>query len=311
MTKKPLISIITPSLNRADMIATAIESVFNQDYPYIEHIIMDGGSMDGTLDVVKRYSHLEIISEPDQGLYDAINKGIQLARGEIIGLLNTDDCYEPNVFSQLAECFQRHPEAFAVCGGSSYFVDQDQREDTILRLPPITQDDLPERLTIGIPAINSFFFRKAAFDTIGYFDLGYRLASDRDFLLKFACAGLSLVSFSEDVYRYRSHPGSLTIYNVWKPLLLDELLRLAAVYSQPNIKAPIRIACLKWENVYTLDVIGHFIRRRDFRSAFQYFFRTSRRHWWWPIYFMFSFPLKVVRYLRGNKSVLLSKSISG
>ena len=96
--KLPIITIITPSLNRAKFIEEAIKSVLNQDYPPVEHIIMDGGSTDGTLDILNSYSHLTVISQPDHGMYDAINKGIRMAKGNIIGIRNSDDYYEPNFF---------------------------------------------------------------------------------------------------------------------------------------------------------------------------------------------------------------------
>ena len=98
----PKVSIITPSYNRAGMIETAIQSVLSQNYPEVEHIIMDGGSTDGTLEVLKKYPHLRVVSEPDQGMYDALNKGLNLAHGEIIGFLNTDDFYAPGVFAKIA-----------------------------------------------------------------------------------------------------------------------------------------------------------------------------------------------------------------
>ena len=78
--KEYTISIITPSFNRCGMITQAIESVLAQNYPHFEHIIVDGGSTDGTLDILSKYSHLKIISEPDKGMYDALNKGLNIAR---------------------------------------------------------------------------------------------------------------------------------------------------------------------------------------------------------------------------------------
>ena len=83
-----------PCLNRVNLIREAIESVLAQDYPNFEHIVIDGGSTDGTLDVLREYRHLKLISEPDNGLYDAVNKGIRLAQGELIGWLNSDDVYD-------------------------------------------------------------------------------------------------------------------------------------------------------------------------------------------------------------------------
>jgi len=96
--KLPLISIVTPSLNQGAYIEEAIKSVLNQQYPNFEHIIIDGGSTDGTIDILKKYDHLIWVSEKDNGQSQAINKGFKRARGEIIGWLNSDDYYEPGAF---------------------------------------------------------------------------------------------------------------------------------------------------------------------------------------------------------------------
>ena len=96
---QPLISIITPSYNRAEMIREAVESILVQDYPSMEHIIIDGGSTDGTLSILKQYPPLKIRTEPDNGIYDALNKGLGIANGEIIGFLNTDDFYTQDTFN--------------------------------------------------------------------------------------------------------------------------------------------------------------------------------------------------------------------
>src|SRR5689334_8323683 len=95
----PLLSIITPCLNRSTYIADAVESVLKQDYHNFEHVIMDGGSTDPTLSILGRYPHLQVFSEKDQGMYHALNKGIAKVRGEVIALLNSDDVYEPGIFS--------------------------------------------------------------------------------------------------------------------------------------------------------------------------------------------------------------------
>ncbi len=209
-------------------------------------------------------------------------------------------------FRKLHKDFLQYPDAEAVCGGTSVFVKKAGREEIILHTHPITNEDLLFRSTIGIPSINSFFFRQAVFSKIGFFDLGYRLASDRDFLIRISYAGLTIVSIAEEVYRYRSHPDSLTIYDVWKPLILDENLRLAAFYTNQNDNIPIRKACMKWEKFYTLEIIGHFLRKKDIHLAKKYFFRASRRYWWWPVYFLGVFPFRIVTYLLHKKSAMLA-----
>ncbi|MBA4385687.1 MAG: glycosyltransferase, partial [Anaerolinea sp.] len=107
--KPPKISVITPSLNRAGMIADAIESVLAQNHPHFEHIIVDGGSTDGTLEMLTKYPYLHVISGKDRGMYDAINRGLEIARGEIICFLNSDDLLPPNVLPIIVRALETQP----------------------------------------------------------------------------------------------------------------------------------------------------------------------------------------------------------
>ena len=116
----PRLSIITPSLNRARYIEEAIESVLRQNYSDIEHIIIDGGSTDGTFEILARYPHLKTISEPDNGMYDALNKGLNIATGEIVGFLNSDDVYAENIFLLVVKQFE-NPEIQATAGRARFF----------------------------------------------------------------------------------------------------------------------------------------------------------------------------------------------
>jgi glycosyltransferase involved in cell wall biosynthesis len=127
-----LVSIITPCFNRAGLVADAVESVRQQDHPDVEHIVMDGGSTDGTLEVLGRYSHLRVFSQPDEGIYDALNKGLRLARGEVVGFLNTDDLYERGIFGTVAQAFRDDPEIDALVGGASIFYERPQGERVML-----------------------------------------------------------------------------------------------------------------------------------------------------------------------------------
>jgi len=166
--KLPIITIITPSLNRAKFIEEAIKSVLNQDYPKVEHIIMDGGSTDGTLEVCKKYPHLKVISEPDDGLYYAINKGLMIAKGEIIGVLNTDDYYDPNIFGLIAKTFVKNPNIDAVSGGSIVFeTDTQGNKKKLLEHECIYPHNLLRRATIEESSFNAWFFRKRLFDDLG------------------------------------------------------------------------------------------------------------------------------------------------
>lgn len=112
MENLPLISLITVVYNGVKTIEQTIQSVINQNYKNIEYIIIDGGSTDGTLDIIKKHEEYitEWISEPDKGLYDAMNKGISKANGEIIGMINSDDWYELNTVELIVEAYRKNPE---------------------------------------------------------------------------------------------------------------------------------------------------------------------------------------------------------
>jgi glycosyltransferase involved in cell wall biosynthesis len=206
-----LISIVTPSLNRAAYIAEAIESVLHQDRADFEHIIVDGGSQDATAEILQRYPHLRVINEPDRGLYDAINKGIGLAKGEVIGFLNTDDCYEANVFGTIAQLFEENPNADALVGGSTIFRETQSGERQALAcFSARPERDLLTQVSTGLPPFNGWFFRKELFQRIGYFNIRYQYSADRDLLIRMALMGVKYLCVDQHVYRYRQHPDSLT-----------------------------------------------------------------------------------------------------
>jgi len=130
----PLVSVVTPSYNQGHFIEENILSVKSQDYPNIEHIIVDGGSTDETVEILKRYEgtyNLRWVSEPDEGHADAGNKGFAMAKGVIIGWLNSDDVYfDRGTISAVVEAFQKHPEADIIYGDCAYIWE----DGTILRV---------------------------------------------------------------------------------------------------------------------------------------------------------------------------------
>lgn len=123
MKNYPKISIVTPSYNQCEFIEDNIQSILNQKYPNFEHIIVDNCSNDGTIEIIKKYSHLNWISETDGGQSEAINKGFKKANGEIIAWLNADDYYCLNVFNRVAKYFVNNKDIMWVYG-NSHFVDK-------------------------------------------------------------------------------------------------------------------------------------------------------------------------------------------
>ena len=207
----PRLSIITPSFNRARYIEEAIESVLRQNYSDIEHIIIDGGSTDGTLEILARYRHLKTLSEPDSGMYNALNKGLNIAGGEIVGFLNTDDVYAENIFLPVLKQFE-NPEIQATAGRAGFFEQTKEKiPNNIFELPPPIPSRLVDESIIGLTIFNAWFFRKSLLVDIGGFDPKYKISGDADIILRLAMKGMRYTILDFVVYAYRKHSDSLTM----------------------------------------------------------------------------------------------------
>src|SRR3989337_3125219 len=154
---KPLVSIVTPSYNQGSFLEETIRSVLGQDYPHLEYIIVDGGSSDGSGEIIQRYSDRLAwwISEPDQGQTDAINKGFSRAKGEIFAWLNSDDTYLPGAVSEAVSFLSSHPEVGMVYGDANLIDDSGK----VIGKFPARQTDY-RRLMRGfvhVPQQSTFF----------------------------------------------------------------------------------------------------------------------------------------------------------
>ena len=180
----PRISVSTPSFNQARFIGQCIRSVQEQDYPNVEHIIFDGGSTDGTLDVLRRYENVvRWKSEPDKGQSDAINKGFRAVTGDIVGWINSDDWYTRGAFRQVADYFHKHPEADFVYG-NCFFTDADGRVLRRFRTMPYKWEWLLfTGLLIPQPG---FFVRRRVLEDCGLLDIAFRNVMDYEWWLRIA-----------------------------------------------------------------------------------------------------------------------------
>jgi glycosyltransferase involved in cell wall biosynthesis len=180
-----LVTIVTPSFNQAQFLEATILSVLNQDYPTIEYFVMDGGSTDGSLEIIKKYTHRLAgwVSEKDQGQTDAINKGFARAHGEILAWLNSDDTYEPGAVSKAVEYFHDHPEVGLVYGESNFINEQGQ----IIGRFPAAQTNY-QRLKRGYVHIpqQSAFFRANLWHQVGPLDSSFYFAMDYDLWVRLA-----------------------------------------------------------------------------------------------------------------------------
>lgn len=178
------ISIVTIVYNNKNSIAECIKSVLAQTYPEIEHVLVDGGSTDGTLEIIEKYKDDlgYFVSEKDNGLYDALNKGIQKCTGDVIGILHSDDFfYDRDTLKKVADTFEK-TEADLVYAKGKYV----DREDTtkIKRLYP-AKDYKLKYLNFGwIPLHTTIYVKKEVFEKYGLYDLKYSIASDYDISLR-------------------------------------------------------------------------------------------------------------------------------
>jgi len=179
------LSIITVCYNSASTIRDTIESVFSQDHCDIEYIVIDGGSKDGTQAIVESYGERisRFISEPDKGLYDAMNKGVALATGDVIGILNSDDFYEDSTSaSSVVKAFERHSESDVVFGDVVFVNAPDlQKVTRFYRGNRFT----PWKLRFGwMPPHPATFIRKSAYTKVGLYSLKYRISADYEFFVR-------------------------------------------------------------------------------------------------------------------------------
>lgn len=179
------ISIITVVYNCARTIQGCIESVLAQDYSDIEYIIVDGGSKDGTVDIVKGFGDriAKFVSEKDKGIYDAMNKGIRMATGDVVGILNADDFfYDTNTISQVATAFKADPGLDATIADIVFVNDDNTR---VLRHYSAGKWR-PSKFAWGfMPPHPSFFCKRHLFNELGYYKIDYKIAADYELLIRY------------------------------------------------------------------------------------------------------------------------------
>ena len=179
------ISIITATYNAAKTLESAIQSVINQTYAHIEYIIVDGGSNDETLSIIDKYRPFihQFISEPDKGIYDALNKGIEMASGDIIGVLHADDLLDDDTTIETISQVFNNNNMDAIYGDLEYVQFQDPNK--VVRYWK-SKDFKPSLLKTGwMPPHPTLFIRKNIFDEIGCYRLDFKISADYDFILRF------------------------------------------------------------------------------------------------------------------------------
>ncbi len=236
MGEMPLVSMVTPSYNQGIFLEQTIRSVLEQDYPNIEYLVIDGGSTDESVAIIQRHASQIAYweSQPDRGQAHAINKGLQRARGEILGWLNSDDVLFPGTVSRVVEQFSRHPDVGVVYGHL-------ERIDATGRLvpTPILPKDRVEfgpAYVIGECVVNQpgSFWRRSIMDEVGLLDEHLAYALDYEYWIRMALTGVRFKRLPETVALFRLSAGSKTVGQT--AAMAEEQLRvLDEVLAAPGL----------------------------------------------------------------------------
>lgn len=238
------VSIITSCFNRKATIAQAIESVLVQDYPDIEYIVVDGASTDGSLEIIRKYRSriAKIISEPDKGMYEAINKGVRSATGDIIGLLHSDDfLFAPNTISHLTAEFEKTNADFVY--GNGLYVDFNDTDKVIRNW--IGGNYSKWKVRHGwLPLHPTCYIRKECFKRYGLYDESYKIAADSDFLVRYLYeADLKVTYLNEYIVRMRM--GGLSTDSRRRKQMWDEDIRMYKSHGFPAL--PTKLMKMAWK----------------------------------------------------------------
>jgi len=209
----PSITVVTPCLNAARTLPEALESVRSQGYPRLEHVVVDGGSTDGTRAILEAAEGVDFVSEPDRGLSHAMNKGIARASGELIGWLNADDIYLPGALDAVGRALAERPDARWATGRCRII---DARGREIRRGVTAYKNAWLGRYSFGRYLLQNFisapatFVRREAFDEVGLFDERYRISMDYDLYLRLARRHDPLI-LDRELACFRMQEGTLSM----------------------------------------------------------------------------------------------------
>ena len=302
---RSLISIITPTYNAGNTLAETLRSVEGQMNECTEHLLIDACSSDGTLETSRAFGWLNVTSEPDQGIYDGMNKGAALASGEWLLFLQADDWLPEGALEAYRHAITIHSDADMICGSSKAI----KEVDGTWRPVWFVENDLHKRLTVenvalGEPMINARLIRKECFQRLGGFSTGYSLASDRDFLIRAALQGTKQIEIPEMTYQYRWHAGSSTMTegNELTNRLSGENLAIAKKYLR-QLSGVERSAVRRWHDKLTIQAGMNALESYDWGGLVTACLEGFRANRLWPASFVAVLASSLPGFLmRGGKT---------
>lgn len=206
----PKISIVTPSYNQGQFLEETILSVLSQDYPNLEYIIIDGGSTDNSVDIIRKYEDRLAywVSEPDKGQSDAINKGFRMATGDILAWINSDDCYAPYTFQTIVDFFEKHKEVDCLYGDLIHI---DPKGGTLNRTKCIVYDYKMHLYGACLIPQPTTFFRKKVIDIVGYLDVNLQYQMDFEFFVRMGSKKIKFANIPKTLAFFRLHPHAKNV----------------------------------------------------------------------------------------------------
>jgi glycosyltransferase involved in cell wall biosynthesis len=261
MEHYPLISIITPSYNQAGFLEETIQGVLGQDYPHKEYLVIDGGSSDGSIEIIRRYAQQISywVSAPDRGQSHAINKGFATAKGEVLAWLNSDDTYMAGALTAVAECFFQHPEVDLIYGN---FIYTDFNGKALRRrhvFSSMSYEALLYHDYLGQPAV---FFRRSLWEKVGPLDESLHYCMDWELFLR--------------------------MWKICRPMHLNKVLATYRIHKNAKSNA-------EHSELYAQEM--HLVQQRHINQRFSC---AWLNHIWHVYYFYASLALRLWTVLRDN-----------
>jgi len=286
----PKISIISPSFNGGQFLTEAIESVTRQNYPNLEHLVLDALSTDATPSILARYPTLTVITESDESAHEAMNKGLQRSNGDVIGFLNVDDYYPEGTLLEVGRKFADFPEIDVVRGHSILFESDETGKYRLLSRRPHQRNagwSLPE-LTFGAPGFNGCFLRRRVFERVGMFEIKYLFGADRHFMIRAALIGCRIAWLDRPTISFRMHSKSRTINRSNRNVMSisEEYVQMAAEFSTyPSITSGQRRIFLAWHAFEGAKLFVRHILNKNFSRAFASLRKVTKRDPPWILRF--------------------------